>query len=132
MHNSLPIYSGGLGILAGDHLKSASDMNVPLVAIGLFYRYGYFRQKIAHDGWQEERYFDSFENEMALEPIFDEDGERLKIVVHMRGRNVFSQVWLAKIGRISLYLLDTNIGDNQDVDRFVTGHLYGGDTETQN
>lgn len=131
VHNSLPIYSGGLGILAGDHLKSASDMNVPLVAIGLFYRFGYFRQKLAHDGWQEERYLDSFENEIAVEPVFDGDGERLQVSVHMRGREVFAQVWLAKIGRISLYLLDTNVAGNQDVDRYVTGHLYGGDTETR-
>ncbi len=131
VHNSLPIYSGGLGILAGDHLKSASDMNVPLVAIGLFYRFGYFRQKIAHDGWQEERYLDSFENEMALTPVLAENGERLLIVVHMRGRDAFAQVWLAKIGRISLYLMDTNIPQNSDVDRFITGHLYGGDTETR-
>lgn len=131
VHNSLPIYSGGLGILAGDHLKSASDMNVPLAAIGLMYRFGYFRQKIAHDGWQEERYLDSFENELALKPVADENGERILIMVPMRGREVFAQAWLAQIGRVSLYLLDTNIPQNTDVDRLVTGHLYGGDTETR-
>ena len=75
VHNSLPNYSGGLGILAGDHLKSSSDLNIPLVAIGLFYRYGYFRQRIAHDGWQEERYSDVFESELALEPVFDDRGK---------------------------------------------------------
>lgn len=131
VHNSLPIYSGGLGILAGDHLKSASDMNVPLVAIGLFYRFGYFRQKIAHDGWQEERYLDAFENEIAVSPVLDEAGERIFVTIHMRGREVSAQAWLAKIGRISLYLLDTNIPQNEDVDRMVTGHLYGGDGETR-
>lgn len=131
VHNSLPIYSGGLGILAGDHLKSASDMNVPLIAIGLFYRFGYFRQKIAHNGWQEERYLDSFENEPAIQPVTDENGERMTVMVHMRGREVYAQVWLAKVGRISLYLLDTNIERNSEVDRYVTGHLYGGDTETR-
>lgn len=131
VHNSLPIYSGGLGILAGDHLKSASDMNVPLVAVGLFYRYGYFRQKIAHNGWQEERYLDSLENSPALHPVTDENGERLTVQVHMRGREVYAQVWLAKVGRISLYLLDTNLESNTEVDRYVTGHLYGGDTETR-
>ncbi|MGI8556455.1 MAG: alpha-glucan family phosphorylase [Pyrinomonadaceae bacterium] len=131
VHNSLPIYSGGLGILAGDHLKSASDMNVPLVAVGLFYRFGYFRQKIAHDGWQDERYVDSLENELALQPVSDENGERVTIMIHMRGREVFAQVWLARIGRIALYLLDTNIPQNADIDRLVTGHLYGGDTETR-
>ncbi len=131
VHNSLPIYSGGLGILSGDHLKSASDGSVPLVAIGLLYRYGYFRQKIAHDGWQTERYVDSFENELALLPVLNEKGERIFVKIHIRGREVFSQAWLAQVGRISLYLLDTNIENNQEVDRFITGHLYGGDTETR-
>ena len=131
VHNSLPIYSGGLGILAGDHLKSASDMNVPLVAIGLFYRFGYFRQRISRDGWQEERYIDSFQNEIAVKPVFEENGSRLEIGVHIRGREVAAQVWLAKVGRISLYLLDTNVPNNQEVDRMITGHLYGGDTETR-
>jgi starch phosphorylase len=131
VHNSLPIYSGGLGILAGDHLKSASDMNVPLVAIGLFYRFGYFRQKISHDGWQEERYIDSSQNELAVNPVFDANGKRVEVTVHIRGREVTAQVWLAQIGRISLYLLDTNVPQNQEVDRLITGHLYGGDTETR-
>ena len=131
VHNSLPIYSGGLGILSGDHLKSASDGNVPLVAIGLLYRYGYFRQIIAHDGWQKERYVDSFENELALFPVLNENGERILVKIHIRRREVFAQAWLAQVGRISLYLLDTNIEQNQEVDRLITGHLYGGDTETR-
>lgn len=131
VHNSLPIYSGGLGILAGDHLKSASDMNIPLVAVGLFYRYGYFRQKIAHDGWQQEIYKDVFENEHALLPVLNAGGERILVMIHMRGREVFAQAWLAQIGRISLYLLDTNIEQNSEIDRLVTGHLYGGDAETR-
>lgn len=131
VHNSLPIYSGGLGILSGDHLKSASDMNIPLVAIGLFYRFGYFRQKLAHDGWQEERYLDSFESELALTPVKNEHGERICVSIHMRGRQVWAQAWLARIGRIRLYLLDTNVPQNADIDRYVTGHLYGGDTETR-
>ena len=131
VHNSLPNYSGGLGILAGDHLKSASDLNMPLVAVGLFYRHGYFRQKIAHDGWQEERYQDLFKSELALKPVLDESGERLTVMVHIRGREVFAQAWLARVGRISLYLLDTNIEQNDEIDRYITGHLYGGDTETR-
>lgn len=131
VHNSLPIYSGGLGILAGDHLKSASDLNVPLVAIGLFYRYGYFRQKIGHDGLQEEKYIDSFDSELAVQPVMGENGERILVTVHIRGREVFAQAWLAKIGRISLYLLDTNVQQNPEVDRLITGHLYGGSTETR-
>lgn len=151
VHNSLPNYSGGLGILAGDHLKSASDLNIPLVAIGLLYRYGYFRQRIGHDGWQEESYRDVFESELALEPVFESgvtslessvesppddsrlmtQDSRLTVSVHIRGREVAAQAWLARVGRIKLYLLDTNVEQNSDVDRLITGHLYGGDTETR-
>jgi starch phosphorylase len=131
VHNSLPNYSGGLGILAGDHLKSASDLGVPLIAVGLLYRYGYFRQSISHDGWQEERYQDLFESEMALTPVLDAEGERVKVQIHIRGREVNAQAWLARIGRIPLYLLDTNLPENEEIDRLITGHLYGGDTETR-
>lgn len=131
VHNSLPNYSGGLGILAGDHLKSASDLNVPLVAVGLLYRYGYFRQKISHDGWQEERYLDVFDTELALKPVHGELGERVLVSVDIRGRQVFAQAWLAQVGRIKLYLLDTNLPVNGEVDRLITGHLYGGDAETR-
>jgi len=131
VHNSLPNYSGGLGILAGDHLKSASDLDIPLVAIGLLYRYGYFRQTISHDGWQEERYADVFESELALEPVLDDSGDRVSVVVHIRGREVRAQAWRAQVGRISLYLLDTNVPENAEVDRLITGHLYGGSTETR-
>lgn len=131
IHNSLPIYSGGLGILAGDHLKSASDLNVPLVAVGLLYRYGYFRQKIAHDGWQEENYNNIFGPGLAVEPVVDDAGERVTVMVHIRGREVHSQAWLVKVGRISLYLLDTNVPQNSEIDRMITGHLYGGNTETR-
>lgn len=131
VHNSLPNYSGGLGILAGDHLKSASDLNIPLVAVGLLYRYGYFRQKIGHDGWQQEKYNDVFESELALTPVLDENGERIHTTVHIRGREVLVQAWKAQIGRIPLYLLDTNVPQNIEVDRYITGHLYGGDTETR-
>ena len=131
VHSSLPIYSGGLGILAGDHLKSASDLGVPLIAVGLMYRYGYFRQKISHDGWQEERYSDSFESELALKPVLDASGERIFVMIHMRGREVYAQAWLAQVGRVALYLLDTSIEQNGADDRLITGHLYGGDTETR-
>ncbi|MEP6946015.1 MAG: alpha-glucan family phosphorylase [Acidobacteriota bacterium] len=131
VHNSLPIYSGGLGILAGDHLKSASDLNLPLVAIGLLYRYGYFRQHISHDGWQGETYIDAFGSELAVSPVIDADGNRITVSVFIRGREVVAQAWLARIGRISLYLLDTNVEQNIDIDRLITGHLYGGDTQTR-
>jgi len=131
VHNSLPNYSGGLGILAGDHLKSASDLNIPLVATGLLYRYGYFRQRISHDGWQEEAYSDVFESELALTPVLDQSGERISVTVHIRGREVHCKAWLAQVGRVKLYLLDTNVSDNADVDRLITGHLYGGNQETR-
>ena len=131
IHNSLPIYSGGLGILAGDHLKSASDMNIPLVAVGLLYRYGYFRQQVGHDGWQQEKYSNIFQAGLALEPVLEASGERLKISIHIRGREVRSQAWLVQVGRIKLYLLDTNVNENNEIDRMITGHLYGGNTETR-
>lgn len=131
IHNSLPNYSGGLGILAGDHLKSASDLNIPLVAVGLLYRYGYFRQRIDHEGWQEEAYSDVFGSELAMTPVLETPDSRLMVTVHIRGREVHAQAWLARVGRISLYLLDTHVAENTEVDRLITGYLYGGDQETR-
>jgi glycogen phosphorylase len=131
VHNSLPNYSGGLGILAGDHLKSASDLNMPLLAVGLLYRFGYFRQNIGHDGLQEEHYNDLFNCDLAVTPALDSSGDRIKVMVHIRGREVHAQAWLAQVGRIPLYLLDTNLPENNEVDRLITGHLYGGDSETR-
>jgi len=131
VHNSLPLYSGGLGILAGDHLKSASDLNVPLVAIGLFYRFGYFRQRLRRDDWQEEQYRENHSDELALQEIKDADGKPLVVEVLMRGRTVVARVWRAEVGRVQLYLLDTNVAENEVTDRLVTGHLYGGDRETR-
>jgi glycogen phosphorylase len=131
VHNSLPLYSGGLGILAGDHLKSASDLNMPLVAVGLFYRFGYFRQRLRGDDWQEEQYRENHSDELALRIVEDGDGKPLLIDVTMRGRMVYARVWRAEVGRVSLYLLDTNVPENDPIDRLVTGHLYGGDRETR-
>lgn len=131
IHSSLPLYSGGLGILAGDHLKSASDLNVPLVAVGLFYRFGYFRQQLNTVGWQEESYQESYANELPIELVKGVDGQPLLIEVEMRGRTVRACVWQAHIGRTQLYLLDTNVAENDEVDRLVTGHLYGGSRETR-
>lgn len=131
IHSSLPFYSGGLGILAGDHLKSASDLSVPLVAIGLFYRFGYFRQKITHDGWQEERYIDVSVLDLPAIPVTDDAGNRVFVVVRIRGREVFAQAWLVNVGKVKLYLLDTNVPQNNEIDRYITGHLYGGDGETR-
>ncbi len=131
IHNSLPLYSGGLGILAGDHLKSASDLNLPLVAVGLFYRFGYFHQSLRSDGWQEESYRETDAGTLPLRSVNDEEGRPLRIEVAMRGRAVRACVWRADIGRVRLYLLDTNVAENEETDRLVTGHLYGGDRETR-
>src|SRR5687768_11713360 len=131
IHNSLPLYSGGLGILAGDHLKSASDLNLPLVAVGLLYRYGYFHQRLRNDGWQEEHYGETHPNDLPLTLVKSDDDKPLRIEVLIRERNVLAQVWRAAVGRVTLYLLDTNIPENVETDRWVTGHLYGGDRETR-
>jgi starch phosphorylase len=131
VHNSLPLYSGGLGILAGDHLKSASDLQLPLIAIGLLYRYGYFVQRLRTDGWQEEHYGETFPSELPIHLVRDHDGSPLQVEVLIRERNVLAQVWRAEVGRVSLYLLDSNIPENVETDRWVTGHLYGGDRETR-
>lgn len=131
VHNSLSLYSGGLGILAGDHLKSASDLNLPLVAVGLFYRFGYFRQRLNREGRQEEIYRENHSDELALRSVDDANGQPLLIDVAMRGRVVHARVWRAEVGRVRLYLLDTNIPENGEIDRLVTGHLYGGNRETR-
>jgi len=130
IHNSLPMYSGGLGVLAGDHLKSASDLQIPLVAVGLLYRYGYFRQHLTREGWQEERYGETEPANLPL-TLVQQDGAPLLVEVLIRERNVHARVWRADVGRVCLYLLDTNIEENEETDRFVTGHLYGGDRETR-
>ncbi len=131
VHNSLPLYSGGLGVLAGDHLKSASDLRLPLVAVGLLYHYGYFRQRLSLQGWQEESYGETNPADLPLHQLREADGTPLFVEVLIRERKVRAQVWRADIGRIPLYLLDTNIAENEETDRWVTGHLYGGDRETR-
>ena len=131
VHTSLPLYSGGLGILAGDHLKSASDLGLPLIAVGLLYRYGYFRQRLRNDGWQEEHYGETRPSELPISLVKDANGTPLRIEVVIRDRKVLAQVWRADVGRVALYLLDTNVPENVETDRWVTGHLYGGDRETR-
>jgi glycogen phosphorylase len=131
VHNSLPLYSGGLGILAGDHLKSASDLRLPLVAVGLLYRFGYFQQRLRRDGWQEELYGETYPEQLPIHRIVSEDGTPVMIDVSMRERTVHAQIWRADVGHVPLYLLDTNITENENIDRLVTGHLYGGDRETR-
>jgi len=131
IHSSLPLYSGGLGILAGDHLKSSSDLNLPLVAVGLFYRFGYFRQSVSTDDWQAESYKETYADELPLELATDETGEPITVELMMRSRVVQARAWRANVGRVQLYLLDTNVPENNEVDRLITGHLYGGDRETR-
>ena len=124
---SLPIYSGGLGILAGDHLKSSSDLGLPLVGMGLLYSQGYFRQYLNPDGWQQEFYPD---NDFYNMPIFlekDQDGNEIRVHVQYPGRHVTARVWRAQVGRTPLFLLDTNIPENNEHDRAITQQLYGGD-----
>lgn len=131
IHESLPVYSGGLGILAGDHLKSASDLGVPLVGLGLLYRQGYFRQRLNRSGWQEDYYVDNPFHQMPLELIKNDQGEPLTIQLEIRQRTVRVQIWRVQVGRVSLYLLDTDRQDNDPIDRWLTGHLYGGNQETR-
>jgi len=108
----LPIYSGGLGVLAGDHLKSASDLNVPLVAVGLLYREGYFRQYMTPDGWQQERYPDHDFEQMPLKPAHDALGNQLRICVDLAGQSLCARLWEAHVGKVRLFLLDTNLPEN--------------------
>jgi starch phosphorylase len=129
IHESIPIYSGGLGVLAGDHLKAASDLGVPLVGIGLMYREGYFRQYLNVDGWQQERYPENDFFNLPLIPETRADGTPVLISVPFPGREVWVRIWRIQVGRVPLYLLDTNIGKNNPDDRNITAQLYGGDTD---
>jgi glycogen phosphorylase len=128
---TLPIYSGGLGVLAGDHLKAASDLGLPLVAVGLLYRYGYFRQVIDESGYQREAYDRLETDTVAVRPVLRAHGAPLIIDVPFPGRSVYARVWVAQVGRVPLYLLDTDLADNREDDRWITGHLYGGDQDTR-
>jgi starch phosphorylase len=127
----LPIYSGGLGVLAGDHLKSASDLGLPLVGVGLLYQEGYFAQYLNADGWQQERYpINDFHN-MPLHLERQADGSELRISVEYPGRIVYARVWRVQVGTVPLYLLDTNIEPNSPYDQDITDELYGGDLDTR-
>lgn len=124
LHESLGIYSGGLGVLAGDHCKAASDLALPFVAVGLFYRRGYFRQTIDGDGHQEHAYPDLDPDRLPLMRVADRSGEPLTVPVELPGRTVEVGVWLAQVGRVSLLLLDTDLPENEDEDRPITHILY--------
>ena len=129
LDQTISIYSGGLGILSGDHLKSASDLGIPLVAVGLLYKNGYFHQKINENGEQETEYNNIELSNLPINPVKDENGEELKIYVKFEKRKVYLKVWQINVGRIKLYLLDSDIDENTPKDREVTLHLYGGDQE---
>jgi glycogen phosphorylase len=125
----LPIYSGGLGVLSGDHMKSASDLNIPLIGVGLLYQQGYFRQRLNADGWQLELYPRNDFHNMPVEPVTDEAGQPVIIEVPFPDRAVLAQVWRIRVGRIDMHMLDTNVPANSPADRQITAQLYGGDQE---
>ena len=129
LDRTIPIYSGGLGILSGDHLKSASDLGIPLVAVGLLYKNGYFHQKINGYGDQETEYINIELSNLPINPVKDKNGEDLIIYVKFPKRRLYLKVWQINVGRIKLYLLDSDIEKNNPEDRDVTLRLYGGDQE---
>jgi starch phosphorylase len=131
LHESLPIYSGGLGILSGDHIKSASDLGLPFIGIGLFYRHGYFQQRIGPDGWQQESYPQNDPERLPLELVERPEGGRLLNSVEIGHSIVYFQAWKVQIGRVPLYLLDTNLPENDVHFQSLTAHVYGGDIDTR-
>ncbi len=130
-HESFPVYSGGLGILAGDHCKSASDLRLPFVAVGLLYRQGYFTQRIDNDGNQIATYTDSEFDELPIRPAMREDGSEVHIHMELPGRRLEVKVWETRIGHVRLCLLDTDLPSNTQEDRYITHQLYGGDKNTR-
>jgi starch phosphorylase len=131
LNEVLPIYSGGLGVLSGDHCKAASDLGLPFVAIGLFYNQGYFSQHINHDGWQETIFADLNVSQLPLKPALDKNGTQITYSIPMPGRDLFIKLWQVHIGRIHLYLMDTDVDNNSNMDKMLTARLYGGDKETR-
>ncbi len=131
LHESLPIYSGGLGILAGDHCKAASDLGIPFVAIGLLYRQGYFKQTIDEQGNQAAHYATANFSDLPITPAKDSNDKPISVSVQIHGRDTYIRVWQARVGRITLYLLDTDHEANHEDDRSITHRLYGGDKNTR-
>jgi starch phosphorylase len=131
LHESLPIYSGGLGVLAGDHIKSASDLGIPLVGIGLFYGQGYFLQRLDKSGWQREEYLQTDVNQLPMQPAIGQNGEPVVVEIQTRGGLIRAKVWRVKVGRCDLLLLDSNVEGNAPEDRELTSRLYGGDGRTR-
>src|SRR5687767_8213638 len=131
LHQSLPIYAGGLGVLAGDHCKEASDLGVPLVGVGFMYPQGYFHQEVSSEGWQQEIYETLNWNDAPVKPALTPDGSPCVTAVPLGNRTVLMQVWQVEAGRVTLYLLDTDLEENAPWDRGLSARLYGGDRETR-
>ena len=131
LHESLPIYSGGLGVLAGDHIKSASDLDIPLIGVGLFYGQGYFLQRLDKDGWQREEYLETDVNQLPMQPAIGVNGEPVVVEIATRGSSIRAKVWRVKVGRCDLLLLDSNVAGNAPEDLETTSRLYGGDARTR-
>src|SRR5262244_169204 len=127
LHESIPIYSGGLGVLAGAHIKSASDLGIPLIGVGLFYGQGYFRQRLDRNGWQQEEYLETDVNELPMELAIGTSGEPVVVQIETRKGPIRARVWRLKVGRCDLLLLDSNVTGNAPEDRDLTSRLYGGD-----
>ncbi len=131
IHESIPIYSGGLGVLSGDHIKSASGLGVPLVAIGLFYDQGYFKQHLDMSGYQNEEYLDTKVSNLPMSPALSPDGSPITVSIQTRSDTLLAKVWLMQVGRVKLYLLDCDVAGNSPQDRELTSQLYGGDERTR-
>lgn len=131
LHDSIKIFSGGLGMLAGDYLKEASDKQVNIVGVGLLYRYGYFKQKITAFGEQLAEYIPQKFTELPLQPVRDQNGTWIRISLTLPGRNLFAKIWKLNVGRIPLYLMDTDLEENNAADRKITHQLYGGDWDNR-
>src|SRR6266545_3931324 len=131
LHQSLPIYAGGLGVLAGDHCKEASDLGVPLVGVGFMYPQGYFHQRLSNEGWQEERYERLNWTDAPIAAAVTRDGKPAITAVPLGDRTVLAAVWRLRVGRVRLFLLDTDLEENAPWDRELSARLYGGDRETR-
>jgi starch phosphorylase len=131
LHESLPIYSGGLGVLAGDHLKSASDLGIPLIGIGLLYAQGYFRQTLDLSGWQQELYLNADIDLLPIESVIGRDEQPLLVAIETTTGTLHARVWRVGVGRTTLLLLDSNVPQNSESDRSLTARLYGGDARTR-
>ncbi|HEV7226640.1 MAG TPA: alpha-glucan family phosphorylase, partial [Pirellulales bacterium] len=131
MHESVPIYSGGLGVLSGDHVKTVSDLGVPFVAIGLFYDQGYFKQHLDQEGYQVQEYLDTKVENVPMVPAVGVDGKPIHVTIDTRTGPLVAKVWLMRVGRVHLYLLDSDVDGNSPEDRELTSRLYGGDHRTR-